>query len=146
MKRTVGLIALIFFDKKEKNSSTQNNLFRLNAFCRRRRRDDNEREEKLREEEQQTKTCDQHSLSLSFRSFFSSLLRFVFFVFFSLSLLFSRFCVHCGSRIECGANFINCVLDVFFSHHSFTPLSPSKYTKKQTRNVRNKKCTRCARR
>ena len=92
MKRTVGLIAFIFFDQKEKNSSTQNNLFRLNAFCRRRRRDDNEREEKLREEEQQTKTCDQHSLSLfSFVFFLSSslcLLRLLF----SLPFIFPFLC------------------------------------------------------
>ena len=82
------LISLIFLDQKEKeknSSHTKNHLFRLNALCRRRRRrdDNNEREEKRREDEQQTKTCDQqHTLSLSFRSFFSSLLRTVFFVFY----------------------------------------------------------------
>ena len=143
------LISLIFLDQKEKEknaSHTKNHLFRLiNALCRRRlRRDDNnEREEKRREDEQQTKTCDQqhtHSLSLFVR-FFP-----LFFALSSSSFIFPFLCALIGSRIECGANFSNCVLDVFFSHHSFTPLSPSNYTKKQTRNVRNKRCTRCARR
>ena len=69
-------------------------------------------------------TNNTHSLSLFVR-FFP-----LFFALSSSSFIFPFLCALIGSRIECGANFSNCVLDVFFSHHSFTPLSPSKYTKK----------------
>ena len=109
-----------------------------NALCRRRRlrRDDNNEreEEKRREDEPTTKTCDQqHTLSLSFVRFFP-LLRTVFVFYFPFL---------CIDWIENRSQTLVTVLfDVFFSYH-FLFLHPfllKTHGKKQTRNVRNKKC------